>query len=307
MRHSTSGRSALTRPISTFTYKGGRQSIGIKTALTYVPPPPTRPACRSSSEVGNPEQENGEGEAVFDRKPAASRTKLEMELRVEPSTSTSATEDEVELDQTQKSSSVTRDRRHRGPPKRRSRCRRDRANPKPQALALRLFLFPQPSIARATRTLSREWLGNASRSYKITIHPPHEESMKIHEYQAKELLAAAGAVVPRGIVAVQRRRGARRFRQDRRPGRAQGPGSRRRPRQGTLQGLRRRFRRRQVHHQTRDDAGKIAEVMFNFPLVTKQTGADGQKVSKCSCRRRPTSPAKSTSASFSTAPSACRS
>ena len=25
--------------------------------------------------------------------------------------------------------------------------------------------------------------------------------MKIHEYQAKELLAAAGAVIPRGIVA----------------------------------------------------------------------------------------------------------
>src|SRR5204863_1173705 len=32
--------------------------------------------------------------------------------------------------------------------------------------------------------------------------------------------------------------------------------------------------------KTRDDAGKIADIMFKFPLVTKQTDAAGQKVSK---------------------------
>src|SRR5262245_18062744 len=32
-------------------------------------------------------------------------------------------------------------------------------------------------------------------------HHPRVTAMKIHEYQAKELLAAAGATVPRGLVA----------------------------------------------------------------------------------------------------------
>ena len=32
--------------------------------------------------------------------------------------------------------------------------------------------------------------------------------------------------------------------------------------------------------RTRDDVGQVAEVMFKYPLVTKQTGAEGQKVSK---------------------------
>src|SRR5207244_2959518 len=32
--------------------------------------------------------------------------------------------------------------------------------------------------------------------------------------------------------------------------------------------------------KSRDDCAKVADVMFKYPLVTKQTGADGQKVSK---------------------------
>jgi succinyl-CoA synthetase beta subunit len=103
--------------------------------------------------------------------------------------------------------------------------------------------------------------------------------MKIHEYQAKELLAAAGATVPRGIVA------------------------------STVEEVRAAFDRlggpvvlkAQVHAggrgkgrfkdsgkdfggvkfvKTKDEAGQVAEVMFKYPLVTKQTAAEGQKVAK---------------------------
>ena len=75
--------------------------------------------------------------------------------------------------------------------------------------------------------------------------------MKIHEYQAKELLAAAGAAVPRGIVVRNADEAVKAFDTARRQaGRPQGPGPRRRPRQGHVQGQRQGLRRRQVHQAT---------------------------------------------------------
>jgi succinyl-CoA synthetase beta subunit len=103
--------------------------------------------------------------------------------------------------------------------------------------------------------------------------------MKIHEYQAKELLAAAGAPVPRGIVAVNVNEVMSAF--DRIGGpvvlkaqvHAGGRGKGRFKDSGAdFGGVK--------FIKTRDDCAKVADVMFKFPLVTKQTGADGQKVSK---------------------------
>src|SRR6516164_8412300 len=100
--------------------------------------------------------------------------------------------------------------------------------------------------------------------------------MKIHEYQAKELLAAAGAAVPRGIVASS-------------PGEAQqafdkvgGPivlkaqihaGGRGK---GKFKDSGKDFGGVKFV-KSRDDVAPIAEVMLAFPLVTKQTGPEGQK------------------------------
>jgi succinyl-CoA synthetase beta subunit len=103
--------------------------------------------------------------------------------------------------------------------------------------------------------------------------------MKIHEFQAKELLAAAGAFVPRGIVATNVADVLSAF--DKIGGpvvlkaqvHAGGRGKGRFKNSGTDFGGVKFIR-------TRDDAGKVADVMFKFPLVTKQTGEDGQKVSK---------------------------
>src|SRR5262245_22495114 len=98
-----------------------------------------------------------------------------------------------------------------------------------------------------------------------------ETPMKIHEYQAKELLAAAGAAVPRGIVA-------------RSPAEAQqafdtlggGPvvlkaqvhaGGRGK---GQFKGSGQAFGGVK-YLRGRDEVGKVAEVMLKFPLVTKQT------------------------------------
>jgi succinyl-CoA synthetase beta subunit len=103
--------------------------------------------------------------------------------------------------------------------------------------------------------------------------------MKIHEYQAKDLLAAAGAVIPRGIVATSVAEVLAAF--DKIGGpvvlkaqvHAGGRGKGRFKNSGADFGG--------VKFVTkRDDAGKIADVMFKYPLVTKQTGAEGQKVSK---------------------------
>jgi succinyl-CoA synthetase beta subunit len=104
--------------------------------------------------------------------------------------------------------------------------------------------------------------------------------MKIHEYQAKELLAAAGAAVPRGLVASSPEQAQEAF--DALGGgpvvlkaqvHAGGRGK------GHFKGSDAKFGG--VKFATsRDDAGKIAEVMFRYPLVTHQSGPEGQKVSK---------------------------
>jgi succinyl-CoA synthetase beta subunit len=103
--------------------------------------------------------------------------------------------------------------------------------------------------------------------------------MKIHEYQAKELLAAAGAAVPRGTVVTTPAEAVAAF--DRMGGpvvlkaqvHAGGRGKGRFKDSGKDFGG--------VKFLTkRDDVAAVAEVMFKYPLVTKQTGAEGQKVSK---------------------------
>jgi succinyl-CoA synthetase beta subunit len=103
--------------------------------------------------------------------------------------------------------------------------------------------------------------------------------MKIHEYQAKELLAAAGASVPRGLVASNPAETQQAFDKiggpvvlkaqihagGRGKGRFKGSGQE----WGGVKFVR-----------SRDECAKVADVMFKFPLVTKQTGEQGQRVSK---------------------------
>lgn len=103
--------------------------------------------------------------------------------------------------------------------------------------------------------------------------------MKIHEYQAKELLAAAGAAVPTGRVAASADEAARAFDQSGGPVvlkaqiHAGGRGKGRFKDSGSdIGGV--KFCR------SRDEVKKAAEVMFKHPLVTKQTGDQGQKVGK---------------------------
>src|SRR5712671_4142289 len=96
--------------------------------------------------------------------------------------------------------------------------------------------------------------------------------MKIHEYQAKELLAAAGAPIPRGIVAATPAAAVSAF--DKLGGKpvvlkaqvhAGGRGK------GRFAGSGKDFGG--VKYLTkRDDVKTVAETMFQFPLVTKQTG-----------------------------------
>jgi succinyl-CoA synthetase beta subunit len=103
--------------------------------------------------------------------------------------------------------------------------------------------------------------------------------MKIHEYQAKELLASAGAAVPRGIVASSPAEAAKAFDQAGGPVvlkaqiHAGGRGKGRFKDSGQDFGGVKFIR-------SRDDCAKVAEVMFKYPLVTKQTGEAGQRVSK---------------------------
>jgi len=104
--------------------------------------------------------------------------------------------------------------------------------------------------------------------------------MKIHEYQAKALLEAAGAAIPRGIVAGSPQEAVAAF--EKLGGKpvvlkaqihAGGRGKGRFKDSGTNIGG--------VKYITqRDDVAKVAEVMLKYPLVTKQTGSEGQKVSK---------------------------
>jgi succinyl-CoA synthetase beta subunit len=104
--------------------------------------------------------------------------------------------------------------------------------------------------------------------------------MKIHEYQAKELLAAAGAAVPRGLVATSPTEAQHAF--DKFGGapvvlkaqvHAGGRGKGRFKDSGKDFGGVKYLR-------ARDEVGKVTEVMLKFPLITKQTGEQGQKVSK---------------------------
>src|SRR5437660_629277 len=103
--------------------------------------------------------------------------------------------------------------------------------------------------------------------------------MKIHEYQAKELLAATGAPVPRGIVARSASEAQAAF--DKMGGKpvvlkaqvhAGGRGK------GHFKDSGQKFGG--VKYLTkRDEVGSVAEVMLKYPLITKQTSAEGQTVS----------------------------
>src|SRR5271167_3924490 len=96
--------------------------------------------------------------------------------------------------------------------------------------------------------------------------------MKIHEFQAKDLLAAAGAAIPRGIVARSVDEACKAF--DTLGGvpvvlkaqvHAGGRGKGRFKDSGKDWGGVKYIR-------TRDEVAAVAQVMFKFPLVTKQTG-----------------------------------
>jgi succinyl-CoA synthetase beta subunit len=104
--------------------------------------------------------------------------------------------------------------------------------------------------------------------------------MKIHEYQAKELLAAAGAPVPRGMVVASPDEAVKAFDQlgggpvvlkaqvhagGRGKGRFKGSGK-------DFGGVK--------FVSKRDDVAAVARVMFEYPLVTVQSGEAGQKVQK---------------------------
>lgn len=103
--------------------------------------------------------------------------------------------------------------------------------------------------------------------------------MKIHEYQAKELLAAAGAAVPRGTVVATPAEAQQAF------DRLGGP--------VVLKAQVHAGGRGKGHFKDsgqdwggvkfvkgRDEAGRVADVMLKYPLVTKQTGPEGQRVSR---------------------------
>ncbi|MFQ3592146.1 MAG: ADP-forming succinate--CoA ligase subunit beta [Gemmataceae bacterium] len=113
--------------------------------------------------------------------------------------------------------------------------------------------------------------------------------MKIHEYQAKELLAAAGAPIPKGIVVRTPEEATQAFdtlggpvvikAQIHAGGRGKGgfkgsgfhPGSYEGdgPKLGGVKFI-----------AKREEIAPVAEVYFRYPLVTLQTGEEGQKVSK---------------------------
>jgi succinyl-CoA synthetase beta subunit len=104
--------------------------------------------------------------------------------------------------------------------------------------------------------------------------------MKIHEYQAKELLAAAGATVPRGVVVDSPQGAVQAF--DQLGGQpvvlkaqvhAGGRGK------GKFRGSGKDFGGVKFV-ANRADVQAVAEVMFGFPLVTVQSGEAGQKVHK---------------------------
>src|ERR1043166_5226996 len=104
--------------------------------------------------------------------------------------------------------------------------------------------------------------------------------MKIHEYQAKELRPAAGPPVPRGIVAGSATEAQAAFdklggaavvlkAQVHAGGRGKGKFKESGKDFGGVKFI-----------KNRADVAPVAEVMFKYPLVTKQTSETGQKVSK---------------------------
>lgn len=104
--------------------------------------------------------------------------------------------------------------------------------------------------------------------------------MKIHEYQAKELLRKAGAAVPRGQVVTdteQARQAFLELGQSKAVLKAQihagGRGK------GRFKGSSADFGGVKVVASP-EEARQVAEVMFTYPLVTKQTGEQGQRISK---------------------------
>lgn len=103
--------------------------------------------------------------------------------------------------------------------------------------------------------------------------------MKIHEYQAKDLLAAAGATIPRGIVARSVDEACKAFdklggvpvvlkAQVHAGGRGKGRFKNSNKDWGGVKYIR-----------SRDEVAAVADVMLKYPLVTKQTGEEGQRVS----------------------------
>ena len=104
--------------------------------------------------------------------------------------------------------------------------------------------------------------------------------MKIHEFQAKDLLAAAGAPIPRSIVASSAAEAQAAF--DKLGGgpvvlkaqiHAGGRGKGRFKDSGKdFGGVK--------FIKSRDEVAAVTDVMLKYPLVTKQTGEKGQKVSK---------------------------
>ena len=103
--------------------------------------------------------------------------------------------------------------------------------------------------------------------------------MKIHEYQAKELLAAAGAPIPKHVVARTPDEAAAAWDQLSNGGGAMvkaqihagGRGA------GQLKGYAEKLGGVKFA-PTREKAKKLAETMLAHPLVTLQTGPDGQKI-----------------------------
>ncbi|MBX9583217.1 MAG: ADP-forming succinate--CoA ligase subunit beta [Gemmataceae bacterium] len=104
--------------------------------------------------------------------------------------------------------------------------------------------------------------------------------MKIHEYQAKELLAAAGANVPRHVVVRTPDEAAAAFDRLAQPGggvmvkaqiHAGGRGA------GQLKGHADKLGGVKFA-SSKEKARSIAETMLKYPLVTKQTGPEGQPI-----------------------------
>src|SRR5947209_18049084 len=106
---------------------------------------------------------------------------------------------------------------------------------------------------------------------------PKDPCMKVHEYQAKQLLADAGAPVPRGVVVSSPAEAERAFDQLGGPVvlkaqvHAGGRGKGRFKDSGKdFGGVK--------FVKNRADVAPVAEVLFKYPLVTAQTGPEGVRV-----------------------------